>query len=279
MVVICTRCATQFQFDESRLPLEGAKVRCSRCTEAFFLAHPQATPESEGDVSGEGLFVQSESELSPPSQDPVEGAFGSDVEVGGESFEDDPKWEFDFDASSELHGIPDEVALPVASVMEDRSGSASRSVPKNGEQAVFASAADLADWLADRTDTLEPEPASERIRDLAEPDRPALPPPSVKSASVPLGRMVKRSLDAETSQEGASESTGDPSPEHRFASAANAGDSSFEALLADWLGTPEGPLPRWFRSGIRSAVQVLGWGITLTLVTTGLIKGLRLALW
>ena len=42
VVVVCTRCATQFQFDESRLPLAGAKVRCSRCREAFFLAHPEA---------------------------------------------------------------------------------------------------------------------------------------------------------------------------------------------------------------------------------------------
>ena len=54
--------------------------------------------------------------------------------------------------------------------------------------------------------------------------------------------------------------------------------ADIEVLLADLLGMPQGQVPPWFRSGIRSAVQVLGWGITLTLVTTGLIKGLRLAL-
>ena len=274
MVVICTRCATQFQFDESRLPLDGAKVRCSRCAEAFFLAHPKAMPESEADLSEEGLFSECESESKSPREAPMKESSESEVEAADVSLEDDLKWDFDFNAQSELHGTPEDAIVPVASGMEDRSRSASRSVSRGGEQAVFASAADLADWLADRTDTLEPEPPPERVHDIPESTSS---PSSVRSAAVPLGMMVKKPLNAPRSPEQASHASGLLSSEQKRSAAARGADPSIEGLLADLLRMPQGQVPDWFRSGIRSAVQVLGWAITLSLVTTGLIKGLGLA--
>ena len=45
MIVTCQNCDTSFQLDESRVPAQGIRVRCSRCKEAFFLAKPSATPE------------------------------------------------------------------------------------------------------------------------------------------------------------------------------------------------------------------------------------------
>lgn len=272
MVVICTRCATQFQFDESRLPLKGAKVRCSRCTEAFFLAHPKAAmSEFETDSFEEELSGVGELAFESPDEASLEDASETDVEDTGGALEDDLKWDFDFNAQTELHEMSEEVVVPVASVTEDRSSSASRAGSRGGEQAVFASAADLADWLADRTDTLEPEP-------IPDPPEPAASPPPVQSAPVPLGMMVKKPLGTEPSSRQASHESAVRSPAQNLSIAAREADPSIEVLLANLLGMPQGQVPNWFRSGIRSAVQVLGWGITLTLVTTGLIKGVWLAL-
>jgi predicted Zn finger-like uncharacterized protein len=43
VIVRCERCETRFRLDESRLPARGARVRCSRCKHAFFVASPQAS--------------------------------------------------------------------------------------------------------------------------------------------------------------------------------------------------------------------------------------------
>jgi len=40
LIVTCGECSTSFQLDESRIPPEGARVRCSRCKHAFFLPNP-----------------------------------------------------------------------------------------------------------------------------------------------------------------------------------------------------------------------------------------------
>ena len=40
LIVTCGECSTSFQLDESRIPAEGARVRCSRCKHAFFLPNP-----------------------------------------------------------------------------------------------------------------------------------------------------------------------------------------------------------------------------------------------
>jgi predicted Zn finger-like uncharacterized protein len=45
VIVTCQNCDTSFQLDESRVPAQGIRVRCSRCKEAFFLAKPSAKPE------------------------------------------------------------------------------------------------------------------------------------------------------------------------------------------------------------------------------------------
>lgn len=46
MIVTCNNCDTSFQLDESRVPEQGIRVRCSRCKEAFFLAHPSVSASS-----------------------------------------------------------------------------------------------------------------------------------------------------------------------------------------------------------------------------------------
>ena len=45
MIVTCQNCDTSFQLDDARVPPQGIRVRCSRCKQAFFLAHPSASPD------------------------------------------------------------------------------------------------------------------------------------------------------------------------------------------------------------------------------------------
>lgn len=40
MVIVCEKCDTRFQLDDSRVPAKGARVRCSRCKHAFFVTPP-----------------------------------------------------------------------------------------------------------------------------------------------------------------------------------------------------------------------------------------------
>ncbi len=49
MIVTCDQCETSFQLDESRIPATGARVRCSRCKHAFFLANPSASQAQVAD--------------------------------------------------------------------------------------------------------------------------------------------------------------------------------------------------------------------------------------
>lgn len=65
MIVQCVNCETRFQLDEARVPLAGVRVRCSRCKESFFLAHPSA---SEAEAINE-VVEQAVYQDRPPAPD------------------------------------------------------------------------------------------------------------------------------------------------------------------------------------------------------------------
>ena len=46
MIIQCEHCETRFRLDESRLPPQGGRVRCSRCKTAFFVRHPEVEAEA-----------------------------------------------------------------------------------------------------------------------------------------------------------------------------------------------------------------------------------------
>ena len=46
MIVTCERCATQFRLDDTKVPPQGVRVRCSRCKHAFFV-EPSGGAEGE----------------------------------------------------------------------------------------------------------------------------------------------------------------------------------------------------------------------------------------
>ena len=131
MVVECEHCEARFQLDESRIPPQGIRARCSRCKRAFFLAHPSASSEAAvAAVVGETLDAAAcpapepaedlERALSDARQ--AESAFAdelnaprqADADAAGEGEDDgDLDWEFNLDPPA-----PDPDAEPLAPVHE-----------------------------------------------------------------------------------------------------------------------------------------------------------------
>ncbi len=71
MVITCASCLTRFKLDDSRVPSEGVKVRCSRCKHVFYVVPP---PESKEEVI-ENLesFAKFHEDLMEPGQMKTEG--------------------------------------------------------------------------------------------------------------------------------------------------------------------------------------------------------------
>lgn len=113
MIVTCHQCDTSFQLDESRVPLHGIRVRCSRCKEAFFLEHPSAGKESLHQVAEEAAQAEAvpppEATEDLPSTSRVVSEPDLGVEVDDLSSEmvesiddeDEHDWEFNVDPSSD----------------------------------------------------------------------------------------------------------------------------------------------------------------------------------
>ena len=108
MIVTCERCATQFQLDDSRIPPEGVRVRCSRCKHAFHIELPLSEAERIQRAAAQAAQGEASEQSSPDStQDlPIGSAVGPSVEGGAltddvledeESEESD--WEFNDDRS------------------------------------------------------------------------------------------------------------------------------------------------------------------------------------
>jgi predicted Zn finger-like uncharacterized protein len=106
VIVECSNCQTRFQLDDSRVPLRGIRVRCSRCKEAFFLEHPGASEaDAVHDVAGQvaaGAPPDSTQDLPPQS---------SVHDSGGSSHEpDEEDWEFNDDRPGDEDGVDHDYA-------------------------------------------------------------------------------------------------------------------------------------------------------------------------
>ena len=85
LIVTCQECSTSFQLDDARIPASGARVRCSRCKHAFFLANPSAS-QSQAIESVVNEAIQGKDGRSPDAARDLVGA------AGAEPDEDD--WQF-----------------------------------------------------------------------------------------------------------------------------------------------------------------------------------------
>lgn len=103
MIVTCESCETSFQLDESRIPASGARVRCSRCKHAFFLANPSASQAEVADsiaaeaAQGAGVAPEPSSDLNADTWDglngesPTPAGASDDAAPGATSASDAPK--------------------------------------------------------------------------------------------------------------------------------------------------------------------------------------------
>lgn len=100
MIVTCQNCETSFQLDESRVPPQGIRVRCSRCKEAFFLAHPSASDADAIHGVAEDAATDPRSALPGTTQD-LPGAAAAVAKpergAGGGGDDDEHDWEFNLD--------------------------------------------------------------------------------------------------------------------------------------------------------------------------------------
>ena len=112
VIVECQNCDTRFQLDDERIPITGIRVRCSRCKEAFFLQHPEASRSETVDAIAADAVAQV-SGGPEPAEDLGGSAFddladdGTGGLVGGDDVEED--WEFN-------HDTPDPAADASAAV-------------------------------------------------------------------------------------------------------------------------------------------------------------------
>jgi predicted Zn finger-like uncharacterized protein len=68
VIVTCERCSTQFRLDDSRIPRQGARVRCSRCKHAFRVEVPVSDEDERIQRAAEQAL---ESKTPPATQDLV----------------------------------------------------------------------------------------------------------------------------------------------------------------------------------------------------------------
>ena len=119
MIIQCESCETRFRLDQTRIPLEGTRVRCSRCKMAFFVPHPNdSAPEGTDEVVAEATEPPRAADPSP-SQDLFD-AGGSDLgrtvstgaASGSEPEPEDEQWEFEDDVKPAPPPPPVAAAAP-----------------------------------------------------------------------------------------------------------------------------------------------------------------------
>lgn len=109
MIITCEQCHTRFHLEDERLPARGARVRCSKCKHAFFVAHPAASRKAaleDAALAAAGVAAAAETDLDPGSAPTAGGARarGSgpaapeeprDGAPSSRPREDEGSWEFD----------------------------------------------------------------------------------------------------------------------------------------------------------------------------------------
>ncbi len=86
MIVTCERCSTQFRLDDSRVPDQGVRVRCSRCKYAFRVERPASSQD-------ERIRQATARALEPDTPD-VTRDLPDDEDVTQDLPEEEEDWEF-----------------------------------------------------------------------------------------------------------------------------------------------------------------------------------------
>lgn len=122
MIITCEQCQAQFQLPDERIPAKGARVRCSKCKHAFFVAHPgdsgrapapseDVVRSAESTASAKPAAPKPQSAVPPGSRSAPTSNFDREDEVGD--------WGFNEDEKAKSGSFGKAKALPDAALFEE----------------------------------------------------------------------------------------------------------------------------------------------------------------
>lgn len=123
MIINCEKCDTRFNLDDSRIPADGVKVRCSRCKHAFFV-QPEETPgasdaEAVADLAHDAVADQAsaggETQTLEQSDDRTQMLEQGSVDFSARSRDDaeeESDWEFNEDPAEHSATASPQRAVP-----------------------------------------------------------------------------------------------------------------------------------------------------------------------
>jgi len=244
VIITCERCDTEFQLDDARVPMSGARVRCSRCKHAFFVMPPAASRDQVIDqAASAALAGGSAPEATEDLVDPPDAAPAPPVSSQAQGDDSESDWQF----NAELPADPGDPS-------PDLHASGSAPAPEAREDSIGGSEADedsgpALDLASDRDDPPARAAVSES-EDRRPPER-----------SGDLGSPVDwDSFDK---------------PAERAALAAAApkrADAPVLTIAED--GTSEPDPPRDLPLAARRAVDAAGWIAVAGLCAVALVRGL-----
>jgi predicted Zn finger-like uncharacterized protein len=266
VIITCERCETEFQLDDARVPVSGARVRCSRCKHAFFVLPPAASRDQVIEQAASEALAD---DPTPPVTEDLVDAAGAHAgrprsePARGEDSESD--WQFNRDLPADPgDSFPDLQATGFGPVEDDPEP------PEQADDPIGASGIDTdadSDPESDRESDAgleldsdrEPEPARpyeiEQVRAPAPEPKPA--------ASEDLGSPMSWDFFDK------------PERVAPVAEAAAQRASAPATLMIPFEETPESePARRGAPLALRRAADIAGWIAVAALCAVALVRGL-----
>jgi len=94
LIITCEECSTRFELDESRIPVTGARVRCSCCKHAFFLPNPTASASEAADSIAAAAAADDAVGLPTPASDLTSEVASGAASSSPEAEIEEEDWEF-----------------------------------------------------------------------------------------------------------------------------------------------------------------------------------------
>lgn len=121
MVITCEQCTTRFQLDDSRVPEQGVRVRCSRCKHAFFVKPEARTDDDPLDrVVAQALEAEA-AEQQPGNTQPLGPPLGDAGEADWQ-FNHDMEGGHDAAMAAAQHAVDGLLGGPPPEAIDDDAG-------------------------------------------------------------------------------------------------------------------------------------------------------------
>jgi predicted Zn finger-like uncharacterized protein len=94
VIITCERCDTEFQLDDGRVPMSGARVRCSRCKHAFFVLPPAASLDQGIEQAASAALA---GDPTPEVTEDLHEVHAAEPPISGEGDDSESDWQFNGD--------------------------------------------------------------------------------------------------------------------------------------------------------------------------------------